>query len=61
MAACPCWSESRKAFLPYNATNAADSKTYYHKSTGVLFQVSNSGTYTEDILSGKWIPVHQDL
>lgn len=23
--------------------------------------VSNSGTYTEDILSGKWTPVHQDL
>lgn len=26
-----------------------------------LLLVSNSGTYTEDILSGKWTPVHQDL
>ncbi len=52
------WKTARSSYASYYLS---DSKTSYHKSTGVLFLVSNSGTYTEDILSGKWTPVHQDL
>lgn len=33
----------------------------YHKSCGVSFLIAYSGTYTEEILSGKWTTVHKIL
>ena len=43
---------------PYLLTKAT---TYYHKAAGVQFMISYSGSYTNDILSGKWTSIHKKL
>lgn len=52
------WSAVLQNFSSYRYTSGG---TSYHKSAGTLFYISYSGTYTEEILSGKWTAVHKEL
>ena len=52
------WSAVLQNFSSYRYTSGG---TSYHKSAGTLFYISYSGTYTEEILSGKWTAVHKEI
>lgn len=52
------WDGVSKNFSSYILDKSTPS---YHKSCGVSFLIAYSGTYTEEILSGKWTAIHKIL
>ncbi len=52
------WDTASRNYSSYLLTKAT---TYYHKAAGVQFLISYSGSYTNDILSGKWTSIHKKL
>ena len=52
------WDTASRNYSSYLLTKAT---TYYHKAAGVQFMISYSGSYTNEILSGKWTSIHKKL